>query len=286
MMRSLHFCSLLSIAVLGFAYAQNEVLAPGSPPLTRTMIDQRIWVLETFLDIHLTPEQRERFARATTDAWKNGNMKVVQYTLSDLKLYGKEGDVKALKPLNQEPYVDRMRNEPDDPLNQVLLQAFDAAHPDRKDVMHERGLSNLLGKWERGDAMTPPRNPVTGRVAGVSFTDALVLNIFTDGHFQHLWSHSHCSNGTCCREYGTAASGTVAVQGSKLVLNAASGNLFSKDACLPAGNTSQPMPPKTQNFDYSVHMDKGRNVPVLCLSDRPFQFDDKQPPQPFCYTKQ
>jgi hypothetical protein len=277
------------IAALGFtarSYAQDEVLAPGRPPLTKTMVDQRIWVLEKFLDIHLTPEERDRFTQATADAWKRRDKDIIQFTLNDLKLYGKESDIKVIQAQNEEQYVDKMRADPNEPLNAVLLEAYNAAHPDRKPVMQARGLGDLVGKWERGDGMAPQLNPITHQPMGISFTDALVLNIFTDGHFKHLWSHSHCTGGACCTQIGTGADGTVDAEGSKLTLKAESGTIFSRSACVAGMNKAEAMKPVTQTFEYSVHMDKSKNVPVLCLSDRPFQLDTKQGPQPFCYIKQ
>ena len=53
-----------------------------------------------------------------------------------------------------------------------------------------------------------------------------------------------------------------------------SGQLVSKDACVPAGNISEAMKPKRQSFDYAIRTEGGHTL--LCLSGRPFQFDEKQ----------
>ena len=42
------------------AAAQNTVLADGHPPLTEEMVQHRIWVLDRFLDVHLTPDQQQK----------------------------------------------------------------------------------------------------------------------------------------------------------------------------------------------------------------------------------
>jgi hypothetical protein len=266
--------------------AQEDVLAPGNPPLTKTMVEHRIWVLEHFLDIHLSPQENDEFVRATADAWKGGDRQIIRSTLEDLKLFGSEAKIRQLILTGQQEFVDRMRDQPDEALNRILLEAFDAAHPDRKDVMRARGLGNLVGKWENGDAMAAQRNPVTGQVFGISFTDAQVLNIFSDGRFEHLWAHTHCDGAACCNQYGTSAKGTVDVQRSKLILAAQSGAIFSKSGCVSGMNKTQATPPKSESFDYSLKMDPARHTPMLCLSGRPFQLNAKQESVHFCYLKQ
>ena len=285
MLRLLFVFSLLS-AVVGCVSAQDEVLVPGNPPLTRTMVDHRIWVLENFLDIHLTPEQKGQFSRALQDRWRKGDKDIIKYTLNDLKLYGKDAELRSVRASNQEAYVDRMRRDRDDPLNAVLLAAFDAEHPERRDVMTARGLGDLVGKWERGDALSAQRNPITGMQLGASFSDVIMLSIFSDGRFQHSWSHFHCDSGRCCSDIGTIAAGTVDVGGSNLTLASDSGQLFSKNQCIAAANKSEPMPPRKETFTYSLRTDARTQKPLLCLSGHPFQFVEKQPSQPLCYTKQ
>ena len=49
--------------------AADHVLAPGDPPLTQSILDRRLAVWETFLDIHLTPEERQRITKAIISNW-------------------------------------------------------------------------------------------------------------------------------------------------------------------------------------------------------------------------
>lgn len=266
-----------------FAPAGAEVLVEGNPPLTEEMVQHRIWVVNTFLGVHLTPEQEQAVQQGMVNAWKKHDRKVMQFSLDDLKFYGKESELKSVAAANLESYVEDLRRHPDDPSDAALLAAFDAAHPDHRDVMHARGWGDLVGSWVAGDALAPTRNPFTGQPQGISFSEALVLKIFSDGRFQHGWQHRFCGQGlTCCRESGTSAEGTVAVEGSKLTLNADKVLQMSKDPCVPAGNINNPIGPKQQTAEWSIKREAGKTI--LCLSTRPFQFTDKV--QPVCYTKQ
>jgi hypothetical protein len=264
----------------------DPVLAAGDPPLTRSMVDRRLAVWEAFLQVRFTTAEREALANTIVDRWNQRDKEEIKNTLSDVKLYGHEAELKAARDANQAQFVQNLRNEPGKPQYAILLRAFQAAHPDDRDVMHARGLDDLVGKWEQGDAMTAGRNPITHRTEGISFTDALVLNIYSDGRFRHLWSHSHCSNGMCCRQYGTAANGTIEVNGSTLVLANETGQMIARDPCLPSGNTGKTIEPVRETFHWSLQTDPATHARKLCLSRRPFQFTKEDTTKPGCYVKQ
>lgn len=284
---------ILLLAAVAFArgFAQqaggaDTILAEGDPPLTQSMADRRLAVWEAFLEVRLTPEERQALTQTIVDGWKNHDKEEIRHTLSDLKVYGKAAELKAARDSNQGQFVQNLRDNPEKPQDAILLRAYEAAHPDRRDVMHARGLGELVGKWERGDAMTAGRNPITHRTEGISFTEALVLNIYSDGRFRHLWSHSHCSNGACCRQYGTTANGTISVEGSTLILAAETGQMLAKDACLPSGNLAKSLEPVRETFRWSLQTDPATHKARLCLSGKPFQFSKDEEKQEVCYLKQ
>jgi hypothetical protein len=49
---------------------KNPILIPGSPPLTRQMVEQRQRFSEWVLDVRLTEEQRKRFQQLMIEEWK------------------------------------------------------------------------------------------------------------------------------------------------------------------------------------------------------------------------
>lgn len=274
----------LLLGCVSTVFGQGSVLVSGNPPLTEEMVQHRIWVLDTFLGVHLTSEQQQAVRQGMVKAWQGHDRKVMQYSLDDLKSYGNESGLKSMAATNLEGYVEDLRRHPEMPDDAALLAAFEAAHPEHRDVMHARGLGDLVGKWVTGDAMAPTRNPFTGAAQGVSFSEALVLNIFSDGRFENGWQHRACNHGpACCREYGSAAEGTITVQGSKLTLDAEKVLQISKDPCVPANNITNPMGAKQATFDWSIKRG-AEGKTMLCLSGRPFQFVEKT--EPVCYTKE
>lgn len=271
------------LAVCALAQDGATVLAPGNPPLTREMAEHRIHVQEAFLDVHLTAGQKEQLERALVETWRKNDREEIQHALEDLKFYGKDEQLRGLRAANLESYVQNLRNHKDEPEDATLLAAFEAAHPENRDTMHARGLDALVGDWQTGDALPPMINPVTHQPQGISFSEALILKIFSDGRFQHGWVHRHCAGGVqCCQETGTTAEGTIGVEGARLTLKEEHGSITNRNPCVPSAALNKSMDPQQQSFDWSLKQD-AKGAPMLCLSARPFQVTEKS--SPVCYKR-
>lgn len=265
----------------------DRVLAEGPPPLTQSMVDQRIAIWEIFLEVKVNHEQRDALQRAMVQVWKQGDKVLIQGTLEDIKMYGKEKDIVASRAANQSAYVDSLRKQPDEPVAKELVEIYDAAHPERKDFMRTHGMGDFVGEWKRQDAILASRGP-NNTYHGASATDTLILKIYSDGHFDHQWSHSHCTGQSeCCRQYGTNMNGAFSAEGSNLTLQPNGGTVLMRDACTPSHNFFKEMPHDPQTFSWSITHPNGKPT-KLCLSDRPFNFNDdhKAAAQPVCYDKQ
>jgi Spy/CpxP family protein refolding chaperone len=270
--------------------AQNQagtILAPGSPPLTSDMVDHRVAVWEAFLQVHFTDDQKVRLRDAMITAWRKHDKDEIQQTLGDLKYYGQQAQIDSTRSANQANFVENLRAHPKDEECITLLEAFEAAHPDRKDVMSSRGYGDLIGTWSRGDALPSQRNPLTGRLEGISFSESSVLKIFSDGRFQHAWLHHHCPDGDrCCTEYATTMQGGISVEGQTLVLSGQSGDLVYKNPCAPNTSTTKSLGPQRETVGWSLKHDRGENAPLLCLEEEPFPLPGQTQHNAVCYTKQ
>lgn len=278
--------TFLVASAIAAAQSGDARLAPGTPPLTLSMVEKRIAIWEWFLEAKLTPQQRVRFEKYMVDAWPTNKGDVVKNTLEDIALVGKEAELKPARQKLQGEYVEKLRRETDEE-SRVLLEAWEAAHPARKDLMTARGLGHLVGQWRFERALTPSRNTFTGQPDGVSFTDSLILDIYSDFRFHHLWANSHCSGGvTCCKAYGTEVRGTFTIEGSTLVLNAdPAGDFLYEDACARETNKSGKLEQTRESFRWSVEKDPTTKKPMLCLSQRPFQFARAEGEKTICYRK-
>ena len=134
--------STTAIAAMAAGPPQNEaatVLAAGDPPLTQAMVDQRTAVFEVFFEIKINREQHDLLQRLLIEAWKQGDQEVIHGTVEDVKLYGKESDIVAMRATNRSAYVDSLRKQPNDAMARLILEIYDAAHPERKDSMSAHG---------------------------------------------------------------------------------------------------------------------------------------------------
>jgi hypothetical protein len=103
------------------------------------MVDQRIAVFEVFFEIKINREQHDLLQRLLIEAWKQGDREEIHGTVEDVKLYGKESDIVALRATNRSAYVDSLRKQPNNALARLILEIYDAAHPERKDSMLAHG---------------------------------------------------------------------------------------------------------------------------------------------------
>ena len=261
------------------------VLADGNPPLTQSMVDQRIAVWESFLEVQINREQRDLLQSAIVEEWKKGDKETIQDTLEDIKLYGKPNEIEVTRVANQSAFVESLRKQPNEPVVRELIDIYDAAHPERKDFMRAHGMDNLVGEWKRIDYFSPQTNPYTHEVIGASFTDSLILTIFPDGHFKHFWVHGHCDPGNkCCRNYGTDVRGTVSVLGGQLVLTATSETQLSNSPCNPGANSFGAIQPHEERFGWEMR--RGSNSgPALCLATQPFNPWEQGSGKAVCYQK-
>lgn len=273
---------------MGAPLQQNEsatVLAAGDPPLTQAMVDHCIAVWEVFFEIKINQEQHNTLQQAMVQAWKRGDKQEVSGVQWWLKLYGKESEILAARAANQSAFVEAARQRTNDPESRVVVEIYDAAHPERKDFMRNHGMGDLVGEWKSGGAMLATRVPYSSQVIGSTFTDSISIIIFPDGRFKHFWVHSHCDRGnTCCRTYGTDVNGAVFVEGGKLVLKAESGNQFNNDPCVAANNSFAPIQPHEERVGWSIKR-RANNLPALCLDAQPFNPWHQGPGQAVCYER-
>jgi hypothetical protein len=226
------------LAICLWTHAQKDiVLVSGNPPLTQRMVDQYVSVCEYILEFKLDKERRVRFEQATVKYWTDDDRKQIGVFLDTLKLYGKPDELKRIRDSNQQGVIDALRADKDSPDSVVLVEAYDAAHPDRKNQAGANDIARIVGTWKRVDFLNADRNPTTGRLQGVSFTDSRVLEISSDGNFKYLWTHNHCNNGSgygsrsCCHQTASHREGTVSIEGVNLVFQMAPGLDLYKDEC-------------------------------------------------------
>lgn len=133
--------SLISVVVISFgafnttAYSQEKdvVLAKGNPPLTELMVGKVVVLLDWTLDLKLSQEQQVKISEALIRAWERNDREDIEGALQLVETYD---EVKRLNQTEQgkvkgklkEIILQSIREDPNDELAQMLLQAYQAAH--------------------------------------------------------------------------------------------------------------------------------------------------------------
>jgi hypothetical protein len=270
---------LAILPTLSYAKFQGEgsrILAQGNPPLTQSMVTRIQGVYEFLLEIRLSAAQREQFQQGVVRYWTSADREGMGSILDNLKYADLSAEeLRAFRENNQATIVENMRRDTDSPEEVVLIQAYDSAHPDRRSATRAKGFNDLIGTWSRKDALLANRDPYTGAVSGVSFTDSGTLEVAANGTFKLVKQHTHCGSG-CCRLDGEQEFGTVSVEGSMLVFQIRSGSRLVRDDCIRNGSERVAVAPHRESYKWAVRGNP--NGTMLCWNTSP----DKA----VCYEKQ
>lgn len=131
---SLLLTSLLMLTGPAAIYSQQDtVIAPGDPPLTSGMIVKVLTLFEWSLDIQLSDAQRAKIAQVIAGYWRANNKEEITGTLQIVKLVddlskaGEAEQEKARPNLGAE-ILKSLRNEPEDAISRVVIEAYEAKH--------------------------------------------------------------------------------------------------------------------------------------------------------------
>ncbi len=113
--------------------AQGEVLAPGTPPLTREMTTRAGAFYGWLLDVELTQEQLQAIQDDLVDSWRAKNAGDIDATLQVLKLQADlaklpEGEAALVRETLQADVLADLRKTPNEPGARWVLGVYDSAH--------------------------------------------------------------------------------------------------------------------------------------------------------------
>jgi len=263
---------LLVLCLPSVAQRQTDIiLVSGNPPLTQSMVDHAVAIYEFVLDIELDPGQRDRFQQATIEYWKKDDRKQIAALLESLKLYGKPDELRKIRDSNRQGVIDALRADTGSPDSVVIVEAYDAAHPESKGSVEGSRIASLVGTWKRVDYLSANKNRYTGRLEGVSYTDTRTLEVLPEGAFKYSWVHGHCdyTSGACCHQQASFRNGTIALEGTNLVLNMAPGNDLYKDDCNHSLDKNSPTKAAKVSYPWTFSRDPNQNNALFLCWDEP-----------------
>lgn len=130
---------IICTVILGFAgqatRSQNDaVIVQGDPPLTRLMVGKTIVLLDWALGLKLSREQKLKVEQALVHTWQTNDREGINGALEVVQTYEKvaaltEAERNKVRGKLEEVILRSMRENPHEALSQLLLSAYEAAHP-------------------------------------------------------------------------------------------------------------------------------------------------------------
>ena len=240
------------------------IIAQGNPPLTQRMVNRMEGLYEFLLEIRLSATQREQFQQGVVSYWTKNDREGMQSILGNLKYADLPADeLRIFRDSNQATIVENMRRDTENPEELVLIAAYDSAHPDRHSATRAKVFNDLVGTWSRNDALLASRDPYSGTVTGVSYTDSGTVEIAANGTFKLVQQHTHCSSG-CCRLDGEQKVGSVSIAASMLVFDIRGGSTLTEDDCSHR-NQRVAVAPHRESYKWSIRSNpNNNNATMLC----------------------
>lgn len=139
---------------------QDAVLAPGSPPLTASMLAKTMMLFEWSLDIKFSDDQKSTIGQVMIGYWRNDNRAEIESTLEIVKvvdglLRESEENRARAKPAIRAEIMKGLRNDPNDAVSRVIIEAYEAhsattarpnersGGPGAREVTGGKGLSGI-----------------------------------------------------------------------------------------------------------------------------------------------
>lgn len=258
--------SFLTLTIAGQTNSR-KILAAGEPPLTEEMVERLQSVYETILDIKLDGGAHTRFQKGLVEYWTTRNADGISGSLTNLKYYGQPDELASLKSSSQNVIIESLRRDIEatgDEVSRVLVEAFDAAHGDRRAASRAKTFNDLIGVWKRTDFLVADK-PDSGGQIGAGYTDTGTLKINEDGSYQLVKVHNHYGSG-CSRMDGSTESGSVSTKGTNLIFQVKSGSTETKDGCLQQ-NSRGAIKPHMETLAWSIRPNPDKeNIATLCIN--------------------
>ncbi|MDQ2938120.1 MAG: hypothetical protein M3R67_11510 [Acidobacteriota bacterium] len=278
------FCLLTIVALLAtsgsfgkssIAQQKNddEILAPGNPPLTSSLVDRMVEFFEYVFDTKFTKSQRTVFTSKVYNIWQSKDQKEIDEFVKASKAWDQITSMSETQRIEARPSVQSavvkvLANEPPGSFEHYLLSIYTDSHPanagqkpanpqpiDAGPRVSTRVPAELVGEWlARKGSGSSYVNPGTGSYSAPNATiDS--YKFFSDGTYEHAMlmqsSLYNCTTTIVGREVGP-----VNVQGSELTITPRPGTLDYKSSCSPSLNSLKETKFDPSSFKWQLERDE------------------------------
>ena len=256
------------LATVALAQSRN-VIADGQPPLTQTMVNRLTRLMEWSLNTDLNDEEHTALRSAVMSYWQRQDEKEMKAVLNMLDFEQKlatatEEKKRELQPQIQEGVIKAMKEDPNDPMNQVLATAYRRSRSASTTPGSAASLGDIAGRWQVSHMNSLTTQNVYSGAIGDSNGMIAEFDIKPDGRVIYSFYLSQVNYG-CTTKLKTTKTGRVSINGSQLVFNYSIGTTTSQDSCNVKYNYTKDLGPTTDTYDFGLSTKGGKRQ--LCVAN-------------------
>lgn len=265
------FAILLSIAP-AFAQGKN-VLADGEPPLTQSMVNRLVGLMEWSLKAEFSADERVALRNSVVGYWRSSDEKSIKSVLDILafeqKLSAASSDQKqSLQPQIQQSLVKAFEEDPSDPMNEVLLNVYRRSNGDSTDaraVSNGGGsLAELVGRWQVSHMNSVTTQNVYSGAIGDANGMIAEFDIKPNGRVIYSFYLSQVNYG-CTTRIKTSKTGRVSVNGATVTFDYDTGTTTSQDSCNAKYNYTKNLGRTSDVYEFGFKSENGKQH--FCFAD-------------------
>lgn len=249
------------------SFGQNKTLADGNPPLTGTMIERFVGLMEWSLDVQFSNENRAAVEKQLAEYWQTNDEREIKAVLNILNFEKNlantsEAKKQEIQPQLKKQLLEAMEKDSSNTLNAILLAIY---KQNNESALDNGDLSSLIGKWQvlHGNSIVDV-DVNSGRIGD---GNSMIAQFDIKPNGQIIYSFVlQQSNYGCITRLKTSKTGAVTISGSRLTFSYTTGTTTSEDNCNRSNNYTKKLSAEKETFDFKLGRDSG-GKPQFCFAN-------------------
>jgi hypothetical protein len=254
------------LSVVPVSAQGRNVLADGDPPLTLTMVNRLVGLMEWSLDSELSPDERTALRTAMVGYWRDSDQKGIRSIMDILAFEEKAAAAgyeqkQKLQPQLQQALLKAFEEDPSDPLNRILLGVYKRNHatgPGAKASLSGAGsVADIVGRWQVSHMNSVTTQNVYSGAIGDANGMVAEFDIKPNGRVIYSFYMSQVNYG-CTTKIKPSKTGRVSVNGSTVTFVYDSGTTTSQDSCNAKYNYTKSLGRTTDVYEFALKSANGK----------------------------
>jgi hypothetical protein len=267
---------------------EQEILAPGNPPLTREMKTKSVDFFQWVLGGNFNAEEANAYEQYLVRIWREKDAQSIKtigeiVAMRDQLVSQTPEKIKSFHRQVQDSLLKEMRAQPEDALAKILLKSYDRIHslnvkqggnlpPQSQINNNSADYSAFVGEWEESYAGNSDHS--TGANGGTFRSSDHAKNIirfYSDGTYKSAFISQSKIHDGCKIIVSYIGAGNFSFDANTLHLNEKTRHETSR-SCLPLDNYDKDLQPGNYRYPWQIGRDENGLKLVLMVNGKPHVF--------------